>query len=86
MQNNQGENHIRFFVKDSGIGIPKDRLDAIFDRFVQADIEDRRALQGAGLELSISKSYADIMGCKLSLKSVFGEGSTFYFQIPLKAD
>ncbi len=73
---------LQFFVKDTGIGIPADRLDAIFHRFVQADIYDKQALQGAGLGLSISKAYVEMLGGKIWVKSVPGNGSTFYFTLP----
>jgi len=73
---------LRFYVKDSGIGIPKDRQNAIFDRFVQADISDTRAFQGAGLGLSISKAYVEMLGGKIWLDTAEGKGSTFYFTIP----
>jgi hypothetical protein len=73
---------LEFFVKDTGIGIPKDRQEAIFKRFVQADITDKRAFQGAGLGLSITKAYVEMLGGKLWLKSDEGKGSTFYFTIP----
>ncbi|MCX6278898.1 MAG: PAS domain S-box protein [Bacteroidetes bacterium] len=73
---------LQFFVKDTGIGIPKDRHQAIFDRFVQADIEDRNALQGAGLGLSITKAYIEMLGGAISVESEPGKGSTFYFTIP----
>jgi len=73
---------LQFYVKDTGIGIPKDRHQAIFDRFVQADIEDSRAFQGAGLGLSISKAYTEMLGGKIWLESTEGEGSVFYFSIP----
>lgn len=73
---------IEFFVKDTGIGIPKDRQLAIFDRFIQADIEDSRAFQGAGLGLSISKAYAEMLGGKMWVESEEGKGSEFYFTIP----
>lgn len=72
---------IEFFVKDTGIGIPKDRQLAIFDRFIQADIEDSRAFQGAGLGLSISKAYAEMLGGKMWVESEEGKGSEFYFTI-----
>ncbi|MDO9613198.1 MAG: ATP-binding protein [Bacteroidota bacterium] len=74
--------HLEFFVKDTGIGIPKDRQEAIFDRFVQADIGDKRAFQGAGLGLSISKAYVEMLGGKIWVESEEGKGSTFYFTIP----
>lgn len=74
-----------FFVKDTGIGIPKDRHQAIFDRFVQADISDKRAFQGAGLGLSISKAYIEMLGGRIWVESVEGKGSAFYFTLPLNS-
>ena len=71
-----------FFVKDSGIGIPKDRQEAIFDRFIQADLDDKRAFQGAGLGLSISKAYVEMLGGKIWSESEEEKGSTFFFTIP----
>jgi PAS domain S-box-containing protein len=76
------ENFIEFFVKDTGIGIPKDRQKAIFERFVQADILDRMAKQGAGLGLSITKSYVGMLGGEIRVESEEGKGSVFYFTIP----
>lgn len=73
---------LEFFVKDTGIGIPKDRQQAIFERFVQADISDRMALQGAGLGLSISKAYVEMLGGNIWMESEPGKGSIFYFTIP----
>ncbi len=75
---------LEFFVKDTGIGIPKNRQKAVFDRFVQADISDKMALQGAGLGLAISKAYAEMLGGKIWMESEEGKGSTFYFTIPYK--
>ncbi len=77
---------LEFFVKDTGIGIPKDRQEAIFDRFVQADIADIQALQGAGLGLSITKAYVEMLGGKIRVNSAEGEGSVFYFTIPFNTD
>ncbi|MDP2335071.1 MAG: PAS domain S-box protein [Bacteroidota bacterium] len=76
---------LQFFVKDTGIGIPKDRQEAVFDRFVQADIGDKRAFQGAGLGLSISKAYVEMLGGKIWVESEEGKGSIFYFTIPFKS-
>jgi PAS domain S-box-containing protein len=73
---------LQFYVKDCGIGIPKDRQDAIFERFVQADIGDKRAFQGAGLGLSITKAYVEMLGGKIWVDSEEGKGSIFYFTVP----
>ncbi|MFW5819928.1 MAG: ATP-binding protein [Bacteroidota bacterium] len=75
---------LEFYVRDTGIGIPEDRHNAIFERFIQADIEDRDALQGAGLGLAISKAYVELLGGEIWLESIPGHGSTFYFTIPYK--
>ncbi|MCU4177794.1 ATP-binding protein [Carboxylicivirga sp. N1Y90] len=73
---------LEFHVKDTGIGIPANRLDAVFNRFEQADIEDTRAFEGSGLGLAIAKSYVEMLGGKISVISKEGEGSTFTFSIP----
>ena len=73
---------IEFYIKDNGIGIAKDRQEAIFERFIQADIEDKMALQGSGLGLSISKAYVENLGGKIWVESEEGVGSTFYFTLP----
>ena len=76
-------NDLLFYVKDTGVGIHDNRLKAIFERFIQADIEDKRAFQGAGLGLSISKAYVEMLGGKIWVESEADKGSTFYFTIPL---
>ena len=73
---------LEFYVKDTGIGVAKDRQSAIFERFIQADIADKKALQGAGLGLSITKAYVEMLGGKMSLDSEEEKGSVFYFTIP----
>ncbi len=73
---------LEFFVKDQGIGIPKDRQNAIFERFIQADVGDKRAYEGAGLGLAIAKSYVEMLGGKIWLESEPGIGSVFYFTLP----
>jgi PAS domain S-box-containing protein len=77
---------LQFYVKDTGFGIPVDRQHAIFDRFVQADIADTRAFQGAGLGLSISRAYVEMLGGTMWVESEEGKGSTFYFTIPYTAE
>ena len=76
------DNELVFFVRDTGIGIPKNRQDAIFERFVQADIEDTKVYEGAGLGLSISKAYVEMLNGRIWLESEEGKGSNFYFTIP----
>ncbi|WP_109300039.1 ATP-binding protein [Aquimarina sp. AU474] len=78
----QKDQFLQFYVQDTGIGIPKNRQEAIFDRFVQADIEDRYALEGAGIGLSIAKAYVEMLDGKIWLKSKKDKGTTFYFTIP----
>ena len=73
---------LEFYVKDSGHGIPHDRQDAIFGRFIQADISNKSAYQGAGLGLSISKAYVEMLGGKIWFESEPEKGSVFYFTIP----
>ena len=74
--------YLEFFVKDKGIGISKDRQGAIFERFIQADYGDKRAYQGAGLGLTISKGYVEMLGGKIWVDSEEGKGSMFYFTLP----
>ncbi|PXX98025.1 hypothetical protein DF185_16980 [Marinifilum breve] len=75
---------LEFYVKDTGIGIAKDRQKAIFERFIQADIYDVNAKQGAGLGLAIAKSYVEMLGGKIWVESKLGEGANFYFTIPVQ--
>ncbi len=75
-------NMVEVFVKDTGIGIPEERQQAIFKRFIQADIEDSKAYQGAGLGLAISKAYVEMLGGKIWVESEAGPGSVFYFTLP----
>lgn len=73
---------LQFYVKDTGIGISKERNQAIFERFIQADISDAKAKQGAGLGLSITKAYVEMLGGTIWVESNEGMGSTFYFTLP----
>lgn len=76
-----GDKYLQFYVKDTGIGVPADRQDAIFERFIQADTIDSRDHQGAGLGLAITKAYVEMLGGKIWVKSDEGIGSTFYFTL-----
>ncbi|MDD4145367.1 MAG: ATP-binding protein, partial [Prolixibacteraceae bacterium] len=79
-------NYLEFFVKDTGIGIPEERQKAVFERFIQADIDNKMALHGAGLGLSISKAYVEMLGGKIWVESKEGVGSTFYFDLPYNTE
>lgn len=77
-------------VHDSGIGIPSNRMEAIFNRFEQADIHDKHAKQGSGLGLAICKSYVEMLGGKIWVESKVAEkagiemsGSVFAFSLPI---
>ena len=71
-----------FSVKDTGIGIPNEKLTMIFDRFNRNDINDNKVYEGSGLGLSIAKAYAEMLGGKIWVESEEGVGSQFYFTIP----
>ena len=73
---------LEFFVKDTGIGIPKERHEAIFEEFATADTRDKNAFQGAGQGLSISKAYVEMLGGKIRVESEPDKGTIFYFTIP----
>lgn len=73
---------LHFFVSDTGIGIPPDKIETIFDSFVQADSSTTRRYGGTGLGLSISKQIVEIMGGRTWVESEPGKGSTFHFTAP----
>jgi signal transduction histidine kinase len=75
---------IEFFVKDTGIGIPEDKIDLIFNRFTQADQSLTRPFGGSGLGLAISKGFVEIMNGKIWAEQRPTGGSCFRFQIPYK--
>jgi PAS domain S-box-containing protein len=74
---------LQFFVKDTGAGIPADQTEMIFERFRQGSVLLTRAYEGAGLGLSISKAFVDMLGGKIWVESEPGKGSTFFFSLPL---
>ncbi|MCK9220622.1 MAG: PAS domain S-box protein [Bacteroidales bacterium] len=74
---------LEFFVKDTGEGITLEKQKIIFERFMQGSESLTRNYEGAGLGLSISKAYAEMLGGKIWAESEPGNGSTFYFTIPV---
>lgn len=75
-------NGIQISIKDSGKGIPKDKLEAIFERFIQADMKNTQSQEGSGLGLSITKAYIEQLEGKLWVESEMDKGSTFSIFLP----
>lgn len=75
--------HVLFQVKDQGRGIPADKLEAIFGRFQQVDVSDSRSKGGTGLGLAICQSIVQQHGGRIWAQSTLGEGSSFYFTLPV---
>jgi PAS domain S-box-containing protein len=76
-----GHAQLRFSVRDTGIGIPVDKFDAVFDAFSQVDSSTTRRYGGTGLGLSISSQLAGLLGGALHLESVMGKGSLFHLDL-----
>ncbi|MCX6350911.1 MAG: response regulator [Bacteroidetes bacterium] len=82
----EGENlMVEFTVTDTGIGIPEDKLESVFESFSQASSDTTRKYGGTGLGLSISKQLVEIHGGEMFITSKLGVGTTFGFRIPYKA-
>lgn len=76
------DGYLEFSVKDTGIGIAENKLQKIFEWFIQADVSSTRGFEGSGLGLSISGAYAKMLGGRIWVESSEGVGSVFYFALP----
>jgi signal transduction histidine kinase/CheY-like chemotaxis protein len=81
---NADDNAVSFSVKDTGIGIPKEKINIIFEAFQQADGSTKRQFGGTGLGLSISRELAKLLGGEILVKSEEGKGSNFILTIPIR--
>ncbi|MFH2021367.1 MAG: ATP-binding protein [archaeon] len=77
------DNFVRFEVKDTGQGIPKESQDKLFSRFYQVDSSMKRKVGGSGLGLSVCKGLVELMNGKIWFDSVVSKGTTFYFTLPI---
>ena len=75
--------NLRFEVEDTGIGIPSDQFNIVFEEFRQIDSSSTRKYEGTGLGLAITRQLVELHGGKIWVNSIVGQGSTFYIDLPL---
>ncbi len=80
----QGHTWLQFSVRDTGIGIPRDKFKTIFESFSQADTSTTRRYGGTGLGLTISSQLVQLMGGQIGLESIVGHGSNFHFTLDMQ--
>lgn len=79
-----GEEFITIVIEDTGIGIPEEKLNVIFDRFRQIDKSFTRNYEGSGIGLSLVKSLVEMQGGKITVESKYGAGTKFYIKLPVR--
>ncbi len=84
VKTNQSNSFLEFYVKDTGIGIPKSKHKHIFERFSKIEDSKTKLYRGTGLGLTITKNLIEMLGGKIWLESEENKGSTFYFTIPVE--
>ncbi len=84
LEDNGGNVKMRFEVSDTGIGIKKEDQEKIFESFERSDIVRNRGIEGTGLGLAISGNLAKLIGSQIKVKSKYGEGSQFWFDVVLR--
>lgn len=82
----EGKEWIKITIEDTGIGVPLHKQETIFDKFAQADTSTTREYGGTGLGLAICKNLVKLMGGEIAVESIVGQGSRFYFTLPVEVD
>jgi len=82
--NIENDNTIKFYVYDTGIGIPEDKLNVIFDKFRQVEEGMTRRYGGLGIGLTTCNNFVEMFGGEMNVESVYGVGSNFSFTIPIR--